>query len=336
MTGLQRVRPSRPRRRPRGRRAIAFLIAAAILIGAPILARAQGSGPDSVNLAWTAPGDDGAIGTATTYDLRVYDQPIDASNWDLATPISGLPAPAPSGTRQTFTVGGLTRGTVYYFAIKSRDDAGNWSGLSNVLRWDWVVDTAPPAAPSGVTATLESGNVHVRWTANSEPDLAGYTVWRATAAAGTYTALNTSLLIANDYLDTSLPGGASSLWYQITASDETGKQRPRAARRAVALVTSTTACAFGPGFPNPGRAHDMVTVPVTVPLAGASGASLEITDDGGRRVRRLDLSGLAPGRQNVSWDGRNDAGRAVASGVYRAWLIAGSNRQASIRLVRVP
>jgi hypothetical protein len=313
---------------------LAFLVALALLVAAPILARAQGA-PDSVSLAWTAPGDDGTIGTAAAYDLRMYDQPINTGNWDLATPVGSLPAPRVSGTRQTVTVHGLSSGTVYYFALRTRDDAGNWSGISNVLRWDWVVDTAPPAAPGGVNAAREGGAVHVRWTDNSEPDLAGYTVWRALSSGGPFTALNSSLLIVSDYLDSSLPPGAQTLWYQITASDETGNVSARSASTSVALVSSTTAFAIEPGYPNPSHVSDPITVPVVVPLTGAAGATLEIMDDGGRRVRRIDLSALSSGRQNVNWDGRNDAGRAVAPGVYRAWLNAGSTHQA-VRLVRVP
>ena len=335
MTSITLVRSSRPRRRLRGRRGLALLLALIVIVAAPILARAQGTGPDSVSLAWTAPGDDGTIGTATLYDLRVYDSPIDAGNWSLATPVSGLPAPRVAGSRQTVTVRGLTTGTVYYFALRTQDDAGNWSGISNVLRWDWVVDTAPPAAPSGIAATREVGSVRVTWASNTEPDLAGYTVWRAQTAGGPFSALNGTLLTGNQFLDSSLPAGADALWYQVTASDETGNVSARSAVATVSLILSSTAFAIEPGYPNPSHAADPVTVPVVIPLAGAAGASLEITDDGGRRVRRMDLSSLSAGRRTVSWDGRNDAGRQVAPGVYRAWLIAGSLQQA-VRLVRVP
>jgi hypothetical protein len=37
----------------------------------------------------------------------------------------------------------------------------------------------------------------------------------------------------------------------------------------------------------------------------------------------------------LSWDGRNDAGRATVPGVYRAWLKAGDRRQL-VRFVRMP
>lgn len=335
MTNVVLFGAANPRRRFRRRRAFAFLVAAALLVGLPILARAQGSGPDSVSLAWTAPGDDGTIGTAAAYDLRMHDQPIDLTNWDLATPVSGPPAPRAAGTRQTCVVRGLTRGTVYYFAIRTRDGADNWSGLSNVVRWDWIVDTAPPAAPSGVSAAREGTSVRVRWNANSEPDLAGYTVWRAVNAGGPFTALTSSLLVANQYLDSSLPAGAPAVWYQIAASDETGNVSARSAVLAVSLAAAVTAFAVEPGYPNPSHASDPVTIPLVIPLAGASNAKLDITDDGGRRVRHLDLSALASGRQTATWDGRNDAGRLVAPGVYRAWLIAGGTRQ-GVRLVRVP
>jgi flagellar hook assembly protein FlgD len=52
-------------------------------------------------------------------------------------------------------------------------------------------------------------------------------------------------------------------------------------------------------------------------------------------VRRLELQGLGSGPATVDWDGQNDAGREVAPGVYRAWLIVGDTRKV-IRLVRVP
>jgi hypothetical protein len=215
------------------------------------------------------------------------------------------------------------------------DDAGNWSGTSNILRWDWVVDTAPPAAPGGVTAARESGYAHVRWSANSEPDLAGYSVWRATSAGGPYTALTGSLITSTDYIDSSIPAGSGQLWYQVSASDETGNESARSAAATVSFAASVSAWTLEPVYPNPSGASSPVTIPVVVPSSGAGSGRIEVTDDAGRRVRTLPLSGYAPGRQLVMWDGLNDSGRLVAPGVYRTWIIAGDTRT-SVRLVRVP
>ncbi|MBO9609617.1 MAG: fibronectin type III domain-containing protein [Paenibacillaceae bacterium] len=86
----------------------------------------------SLALTWTAPGDDGGTGTATSYDIRYSTNVINAGNWASATPASGEPAPAAAGTSQSFTVTGLAAGTLYYFALKTTDEAGNVSALSNV------------------------------------------------------------------------------------------------------------------------------------------------------------------------------------------------------------
>ena len=86
----------------------------------------------SVKLNWTAPGNDGNIGTASSYDIRYSTSPItDDSSWSAATQVSGEPAPQLAGTSQSYTVVGLQQGVRYYFAIKTTDTTGNLSPLSN-------------------------------------------------------------------------------------------------------------------------------------------------------------------------------------------------------------
>jgi thermitase len=84
-----------------------------------------------VGLTWTAPGDDGTTGTATSYDLRYSSSPITAGNFASATSASA-PAPAAAGTPQSAEVTGLQSCHTYYFAIKAIDDVGNAGALSNV------------------------------------------------------------------------------------------------------------------------------------------------------------------------------------------------------------
>src|SRR2546425_699463 len=75
--------------------------------------------PTSIQLTWTAPGDDGSIGTATQYDMRYSTSAITASNFGTATRWTGTPTPLAAGTSQNVTVTGLTPVTTYYFAIKT-------------------------------------------------------------------------------------------------------------------------------------------------------------------------------------------------------------------------
>lgn len=88
---------------------------------------------ESLNLSWTAPGDDAGIGTATTYDLRYSTSPIgNDTDFDNATPVTGEPVPSASGATETMEVMNLAENTTYYFALKTVDEIGNVSALSNV------------------------------------------------------------------------------------------------------------------------------------------------------------------------------------------------------------
>ncbi len=119
----------------------------------------------SITLTWTAPGDDGNTGTATTYDIRFSTGPITAGNWASATQVSGEPAPAVAGTNQNMVISGLAADTTYYFAIETADEVPNWSGLSNVPSGK-TSDTVAPAAISNLAASNPTGSsVQLTWTA---------------------------------------------------------------------------------------------------------------------------------------------------------------------------
>lgn len=61
-------------------------------------------------------------------------------------------------------------------------------------------------------------------------------------------------------------------------------------------------------------------------LRDAGPARLAVYDLQGRLVRRLADGSLDPGRHELTWDGRDGAGRPVAAGVYVGRLEAGANR----------
>ncbi|MFC2161601.1 FG-GAP-like repeat-containing protein, partial [Acidobacteriota bacterium] len=94
----------------------------------------------SIDLAWTAPGDDGIEGTASQYDIRYSTSRITDTNWNDATECESEPSPAPAYSGESFTVTGLTPNTPYYFALKTADEAQNWSFLSNI--WSGTTDEA--------------------------------------------------------------------------------------------------------------------------------------------------------------------------------------------------
>jgi subtilisin family serine protease len=95
---------------------------------------ASADSPWSVTLTWTAPGDDGTAGRAGFYDVRYSSAPITAATWAAASPARAEPAPRPAGSGESFTVTGLEPSTLYYFAVKVKDNAGNESALSNLAQ----------------------------------------------------------------------------------------------------------------------------------------------------------------------------------------------------------
>ena len=129
----------------------------------------------SVALSWTAPGDDGATGTATTYDVRYSTSTITAGNWATATQATGEPAPSVAGSAETFTVTGLSESTTYYFAIKTSDEVPNESAISNVPSGTTsTVETTPPDAVTNLaTGTVTTSSVALSWTAPGDDGATG-------------------------------------------------------------------------------------------------------------------------------------------------------------------
>ena len=290
----------------------------------------------SVTLGWTDVGDDSLSGVASDVEVRWSTAPIDEGNWSAATPVYGEPAPGPAGTPEQFLVGGLDRTRDLWFAARARDDVNWLSGLGPSLQVPHLLDTAPPAAPTGASAAVESGvNVRVRWSANAEPDLAGYLVYRALAAAGPFARLTSSPIVTNDYLDAPAPDTLSA-WYAVSAVDATGNESARSAAIRVYLRGSGIAAwDAGTPYPNPSPVGTGVTLPLSVPAAGPYDAVVEIQDGAGQHVRTLRVTAAPPGAYAVTWDGRNDAGRTCAPGIYRAWLRAAGQAKL-VRMLRTP
>ena len=90
------------------------------------------------------------------------------------------------------------------------------------------------------------------------------------------------------------------------------------------------AFALEPNVPNPFNP----TTSIAFTLPDAARASLAIYDVAGRRVRTLVSGRVSGGVHRVRWDGRDDRGQPVASGVYFARLRAG-DRAATRKMVLV-
>lgn len=124
------------------------------------------TGSQRVHLTFTAVGDNGNRGTATSYELRYSQSPITAENFASATLVENLPAPVTAGAQQTLTVSGLSPQTTYYFALKVSDEAGNTSALSNVASGITAEpDLTAPSTVSDLAVTMGEEGAVFTWTA---------------------------------------------------------------------------------------------------------------------------------------------------------------------------
>lgn len=158
-------------------------------------------GSDSAQLRWTAPGDDGSAGKASSYDVRYAKTPIaDEAAFSAASQATGEPAPSPAGTTEYFTVTGMESNTTCYFAVKTRDEALNASGLSTPtpsgktgLLSGWNMVSCPLQPSPNNTANAVFGDDaglnwmyywYSTWTGVGDPDSAGYYGKAATISPG--------------------------------------------------------------------------------------------------------------------------------------------------------
>lgn len=135
---------------------------------------------DSVQLLWTASGNNGTEGTAAFYDVRYHTEPITEGNWEDAVQVTGEPKPKVAGASETMLVRGLSSDTNYYFAIKAGDEALNLSALSNITsaKTAFAEDLiAPGAITDFKLVSVDQTTAQLEWTAPGDDNYSG----RATA-----------------------------------------------------------------------------------------------------------------------------------------------------------
>jgi hypothetical protein len=195
-----------------------------------------GGTDSSLTVIWTAPGDDGSRGQAASYDLR-YSLPPLPAGWDTAIAVPGLTSPRRAGLSETVTVESLERRKVYQLALKTTDDAGNVSGLSNVVEAE-TGDVTPPSRITDLAVTATGPlTATLTWTApgdnGDDGQAASYLVRYAEAAItdatwGQATVVSVRLTPkpsgeAEELVLTGLPGDRT-LWFAIRAVDAAGNQ----------------------------------------------------------------------------------------------------------------
>ena len=181
--------------------------------------------------------------------------------------------------------------------------------------------TVAPAAVAGATVgDIGGGQAGLAWTANTEPDVSYYVVYRDTAEVflpDPAKALATVTHPTTTYVDTP----TEDCYYLIAAVDSDGYAGGYSARLAfspdgspVADETLPQVLAIRGIAPNP--FNPKTEIRYDVPRDGW--VDLSVFDVRGRKVCDLVSGQQAAGRHSVTWTGRDDRGQSVAAGVYFA------------------
>jgi len=196
------------------------------------------------------------------------------------------------------------------------------TGVGNtVLPGFWQIaslSSSVDVAIASFTGEVTDGAVELRWLAASAGSLDGFNVYRGEGGdpAG-FERLNREPFGApgeNIYLDeTVLPGRIYT--YQIG-----GVQGDREFLSfSLAVSVPSIPLTLYQNYPNPFNP----STSISFYLPGPDRVRLEIFDVGGRLIRTLADGRFEGGRHTVRWNGTNEAGRPVSSGVYLCRLVCG-------------
>jgi fibronectin type 3 domain-containing protein len=122
-------------------------------------------------------------------------------------------------TGTTYTDTGRDPGTTYYYKMKAINTFGSESAYTAEFSGTTSNATAPDA-PTGLTAVAMSPTtIQLDWDANSEVDIEGYDVYRATTSGGVYSVISgASAIQPNTFDDTTLSAGVTR-YYKVKAID---------------------------------------------------------------------------------------------------------------------
>ena len=183
---------------------------------------------------------------------------------------------------------------------------------------------APAAVVGAQIQDLGGGDFRISWTANSEPDIDRYVVYRDSATTfvpGVSKAIASVEHPATFWDDTPSFG----CYYLVVPVDTEGHVGGYSARvftedlTAVAGQDVPSTYRIASVMPNP--FNPRTTIWYDAPHDGR--LSLRVYDLRGRLVRNLVSGRVVAGRHSVDWDGRDARGMGVAAGMYFVHLKAG-------------
>ncbi len=198
-----------------------------------------------------------------------------------------------------------------------------------------TADNSLPVTLQQFSAKVVNTIVVLNWITESEINNLGFELERSTAPVGTFTKIasylthpalkgqgNTNTRTEYSYQDTQVESG-QKYYYRLYDVDYAGN-RHFIGNVAVDMKPVVEEFQLYPNYPNP--FNPSTTIHFQIPSRITENGSLvrlDIFDGSGRKIRTLLTGNGLNGEFRVTWDGRDDQGTTVSSGIYYARLQAG-------------
>ncbi|RMG67994.1 MAG: hypothetical protein D6715_03465 [Calditrichaeota bacterium] len=220
----------------------------------------------------------------------------------------------------------------------------SWAGPIQNTKGAENTDQSLPVELAFFTASSVQNRIVLKWRTESEVQNLGFEIWRAEQEDGDYQMLssyqsnpalegqfNSSQATDYQFEDRQvLPGRV--YWYRLVDVDVNGQKTEHGpisafvAAQAPRLTTLSgnqpASLHLYPNFPNPFNPTTTLRLDVPGASRGLVNVKLVVLNATGQVVRTLLDGSLPAGQYEVTWDGRDNAGRQVASGVYIALIRA--------------
>jgi len=277
---------------------------------------------NTLTLAWIAPGDNGATGgPAAQYEMKystfapTFEEDV---WWETATAVTNLPTPTQPGQVQEVTISNLAKLKTYYFRMRTKDDAGNWSAISAT-----VAGKTTPVELAGFDFQLQGEDVRLAWKTASETNNYGFNIERREEStefekigfvegAGTTSS-------PQSYVFVDQKVGIGTFYYRLNQIDLDGKSNPGRELKVESLGPQEFA--LTQNYPNPFNSQTTIefslrTVTSEKGSETAFQVQVEIYNLLGQKVQTLVSEPKEIGRHTIQWLGQDATGQTVGSGVY--------------------
>lgn len=256
------------------------------------------------------------------FELPIPIQPLGGWQW------IGTNTGVPSGNNTSLAWPGLDELTEYEWYATASDSVNTTTGDT----WRFTTQSPPvPVLVSGLSARSVEGGVELTWSLAADEELAGIRLQRDDVNSGGVETLHgdDSYLPPDTrrFVDLNADAGTTYRYTLIVTTSE-GDDYQSA---PVTVTTGGFRQALYQNHPNP--FNPSTSIGYSIAQRGV--VTLRVYNTAGQLVRTLvdEVQSPTPGGFRVDWDGRNERGARVASGVYLYKLTVGGKFTAVKKLV---